>query len=52
VLLAELDAPEIAVAERHGIPAMIHNVPDCFDRPRDPQRWETLEGPAARGRAA
>jgi glycosyltransferase involved in cell wall biosynthesis len=52
VLLAELDAPEIAVAERHGIPAMIHNVPDCFDRPRDPQRWETLEGPAARERAA
>ena len=52
VLLAELDAPEIAVAERHGIPAMIHNVPDCFDRPRDPERWETLEGPAAARAAA
>jgi hypothetical protein len=52
ILLAELDAPEIAVAERHGIPAMIHNVPDCFDRPRDPERWETLEGPATQRTAA
>jgi hypothetical protein len=25
---------------------VIYDLPDCFDRPRDPQRWETLDGPS------
>ncbi len=40
-------SPHLAEAERLGVPALVHDVPDCFDRPRDPERWETLDGPRA-----
>jgi hypothetical protein len=40
-------SPHLAEAEVLGVPALVHEVPDCFDRPRDPERWETLDGPRA-----
>ena len=39
------ESPLAAEAEKLGVPAMIYDVPDCFDRPRDPDRWETIDGP-------
>jgi hypothetical protein len=46
------DSPLAAEAEKLGAPAMIYDVPDCFDRPRDGDRWETIEGPDEQRAAA
>jgi len=44
--LAPWGAPDLAEAERLGVPGFVYDLPDCFDRPRDPERWETLDGPS------
>jgi hypothetical protein len=46
-LIAPFGSPQLAEAERHGVPGLAYRVPDCFARPRDPDRWETLDGPRA-----
>ena len=44
--LAAWGSGEIVESEQLGVPAFVYDLPDCFDRPRDPERWETLDGPA------
>jgi glycosyltransferase involved in cell wall biosynthesis len=39
-------AADLAASEGLGVPAFVYDLPDCFDRPRDRERWETLEGPS------
>jgi hypothetical protein len=52
VFVTPFESPLAAEAERLGAPAMIYDVPDCFDRPRDPERWETIDGPSGLRAAA
>ena len=44
--LAPWGAPDLAEAEGLGVPGFVYDLPDCFDRPRDRERWETLDGPS------
>lgn len=44
--LAPWGAPDLAEAEGMGVPGFVYDLPDCFDRPRDRERWETLDGPS------
>jgi hypothetical protein len=46
VLLARHSSPQAGEAEAHGIPALLHGVPDPFAREADPERYETLPATA------
>jgi hypothetical protein len=45
LFVTSFESPLAAEAEHLGAPAQIYDIPDCFDRPRDRDRWETIDGP-------
>ena len=46
VALAAFGSSQAAEAEAHGVPALLHSMPDPFARPADPGRYETLAAAA------
>jgi len=52
LFVTPFESPLAAEAEHLGAPAQIYDIPDCFDRPRDPDRWENIDGPREQRAAA
>jgi len=46
VALAPFGSRQAAEAEARGVPALLHRMPDPFERPADPARYETLAAAA------